>query len=167
MQNVLYAGLRNPERDQRIYNAALGKPIKEAAEYLELTPSTVRAAVSRIANLSTFSLMLVGGGKSLAVGPVAARSFLRGLQIRIGAGDKINDVDRIIKTLDGKQFKARETEYAMNTAFNDGAVFEDDYYRAKAFKNGNLHIEFKRADLLDGLNEQIALYYGNALGKEK
>jgi len=38
-------------------------------------------------------------------------------------------------------------------------VFEDSYYRAKAFRNGNLHLEFKRSDLLDKLNEQIADYY--------
>lgn len=104
-------------------------------------------------------------GRKVVMGWMIQPSFRRGLQIRIGAGDKINDIDRIIKTLDGKQFMAREAEYAMNTAFNDGAAFEDDYYRAKAFKNGNLHIEFKRQDLLDGLNEQIAEHYGNTLSK--
>lgn len=90
------------------------------------------------------------------VGP----SFKRGLQIKIGSGDKLNDIDRIIKTVDGKPFKPRELEYAMNVAFEKGEVYECDYYRAKGFKNGNLHLEFKRGDLLELMNEQIAIYYG-------
>lgn len=93
---------------------------------------------------------------SWMVGP----SFKRGLQIKIGSGDKLNDIDRIIKTVDGKQFKPRELEYAMNVAFERGEAYECDYYRAKGFKNGNLHIEFKRDDLLELMNEQIAIYYG-------
>jgi len=104
-------------------------------------------------------------GRKVVMGWMIQPSLWCGLQIRIGAGDKLNDIDRIVKTLDGKQFQPRETERAMNAAFSDGAVFEDSYYRAKAFKNGNLHLEFKRADLLDGLNEQIALHYGNALAR--
>lgn len=94
---------------------------------------------------------------SWMVGP----SFKRGLQIKIGSGDKLNDIDRIIKTVDGKQFKPRELEYAMNAAFERGEVYECEYYRAKAFKNGNLHLEFKRLDLLDGLNDQIAEHYAD------
>jgi hypothetical protein len=94
-------------------------------------------------------------------------SFRRGLQIRSGAGDRINDIDRVIKTLDGKTFAPRTLEYAINAALANKEVFEDDYYRAKGFKNGNLHLEFKRNDLLDSLNYQIAKHYGAALAKER
>lgn len=100
-------------------------------------------------------------GRKVIMGWMIGPSFQRGLQIRIGSGDKINDIDRIIRTLDGKQFKPREVEYAMNAAFTDGKIYECDYYRAKAFQNGNLHLEFKRADLLDGLNDQIAEHYAD------
>ncbi|WP_286974952.1 hypothetical protein [Pseudomonas sp.] len=62
MQNVLYAGLRNPERDQIIFNALADKPIKEVAELMSLAPSTVRAAARRISDLDTFNLKLTGGG---------------------------------------------------------------------------------------------------------
>ncbi len=51
----------------------------------------------------------------------------------------------------------------MNAAFTNTDPFEDDYCRARAFKNGNLHLEFKRPDLLDKLNEQIADHYANTL----
>lgn len=84
-----------------------------------------------------------------------------GLEIRSGDDlARLNDIDRVIKTLDGKTFIARELEAQMNAAFKQGLVFENEYYRAKAFRNGNLHLEFKRQDLLDLLNEQIAQYYG-------
>ena len=62
MPHVLYAGLRNPERDQNIFNALMGKSIAEVAEAMELQPSTVRAAQKRIADLDTFNLTLTGGG---------------------------------------------------------------------------------------------------------
>lgn len=105
-------------------------------------------------------------GRKVVMTWMVGPSFKRGLQIRHGgAGDKMNDIDRIIKTLDGKQFKPRDFEYALNAAFEKSEIFEDEYYRAKAFKNGNIHLEFKRADLLDGLNEQIAEHYGKALAK--
>ncbi|MEH6368520.1 MAG: hypothetical protein V7764_19805 [Pseudomonas marincola] len=77
MQNVLYAGLRNPERDQIIFNALADKPIKEVAELMSLAPSTVRAAARRISDLDTFNLKLTGGGCDIPIGAVAAKSFRR------------------------------------------------------------------------------------------
>jgi hypothetical protein len=94
---------------------------------------------------------------SWMVGP----SCRRGLSIRYGtSSDKLNDIDRVFQTLDGKKFDPRSLEAEMNIAFEQREVFENDYYRAKAFKKGTLHVEFKRPDLLDKLNEQIAEFYG-------
>ncbi len=99
-------------------------------------------------------------GRKVVMGWMVGPSFNRGLQIRIGSGSKLDDVDRVMQTLDGKPFQPRALEYAINAALEKGEVYECAGYRAKGFKNGNLHLEFKRADLLDGLNDQIALYYG-------
>lgn len=74
---------------------------------------------------------------------------------------KLNDLDRVFQTLDGKSYEPRSLEAEMNVAFAHCKVFENDYYRAKAFKNKNLHVEFKREDLLDKVNEQIAAYYAD------
>jgi hypothetical protein len=42
---------------------------------------------------------------------------------------------------------------AIREALNGGAVAgETEYFRWKAFQNGNMHLEFKRADLLERLN---------------
>jgi hypothetical protein len=38
--------------------------------------------------------------------------------------------------------------------------FEDEYYQGKSFKNGNLHLKFKRADLVERVNAIIAKHYG-------
>lgn len=87
------------------------------------------------------------------------------LQISTGsyrwAPDQLNDLDRVFHVLDGKLFQPHELSSAMDLAFKQGTVFENDYYRAKAFKNGNLHLEFKRPDLLDKVNEQIAEFYAD------
>jgi len=77
MQTTLYAGLRNPARDMEIFQATSGKTVAEVAADFSLSPSTVRAAVKRIEDLSVYNLQLVGGGKALVIGPVAAKSFRR------------------------------------------------------------------------------------------
>ncbi|MBX9756302.1 MAG: transposase family protein [Pseudomonadaceae bacterium] len=61
MQNVIYAGLRNPARDQQIFDTLKGMSVGEAAEHFGLAPSTVRAAAKRIADLAVFDLKLQGG----------------------------------------------------------------------------------------------------------
>ena len=104
-------------------------------------------------------------GRKVVIGWIVGPSFKRGLQIRIGTGDKLGDIDRVMQTLDGKPFTPRALEFAINAALEKGEPYECANYRAKGFKNGNLHLEFKRPELLDGLNEQIALHYGNALAR--
>lgn len=84
-----------------------------------------------------------------------------GLEIRHGqSSDRLNDIDRVFKTLDEKPFTPRSLEAEMNVALKQGEVFENEYYRAKGFRNGNMHLEFKRLDLLDKVNELIAEHYG-------
>ena len=99
-------------------------------------------------------------GRKVVMSYMVDSGFQKGLRIRISYGSEhLNDIDRVVKTLDGKEFKPRSLESDMNAAFTNTDPFEDDYYRARAFKNGNLHLEFKRLDLLEKLNEQIAEFY--------
>lgn len=107
-------------------------------------------------------------GSKVIMKSMVRLAYRRGLCVRDSmsncAADKLNDIDRVVKTLDGKPFQPRFLEAAMNAAFENCNVYEDEYFRAKGFKNGNLHFEFKRLDLLDKVNEQIADYYAyNAL----
>lgn len=77
MQAVIYAGLRNPGRDQLIVDALAGKTVVEVAEEFCCAPSTIRAAAKRIADLNVYELRLTGGGKDIPVGQIAAKSFRR------------------------------------------------------------------------------------------
>ena len=43
------------------------------------------------------------------------------------------------------------------------SIIEHEYYRLKWFKNGNAHIEFKRADLVATMNAILAKHYPGAL----
>lgn len=101
-------------------------------------------------------------GRKVIMSWMVGPSFKRGLQIRHGgSADRLNDLDRVFQTLDGRPFQARSLESAMNAAFEAGSIFESDYYRAKAFQNGNIHLEFKRLDLLEKVNEEIAEFYAD------
>lgn len=82
------------------------------------------------------------------------------------ASERINDIDRVFKTLDGQKHTPRGLEDAINNAWKEKGVtvYEDDYYRIKGFKNSNMHIQFKRADLLEKANRIISEFYnGQAL----
>jgi hypothetical protein len=91
--------------------------------------------------------------------------------VRHGHGsDLLNDIDRVFQTLDGKKHHPGALVNKMNEHFRDnlheGQPYEDELYRIKGFKNGNMHIEFKRQDLLDKANRIIHDYYkGQALAE--
>jgi hypothetical protein len=91
--------------------------------------------------------------------------FSRGLQIRSGwYADTINDVDRVLKSLDGKKHMPRTLENEMNNSFQHGDIYAGEYVTAKAYKNGNIHLTFNRNDLVDKINKIIAGKYGATVG---
>lgn len=103
-------------------------------------------------------------GRKLVMTYMVQSAFGSGLQLRYGgAVDKLNDIDRVIRTLGGMSFTAGALPVMVNQALKLGEVHECELYRAKGFKNGNLHFEFLRQDLLDLLNEEIAGHYENTL----
>src|SRR3546814_10973895 len=56
----------------------------------------------------------------------------------------------------------RISDWSSDVCSSDLA--ESEFFRAKAFKNGNLHIWFKRDDLVIEVNKLLAEYYGASLG---
>jgi hypothetical protein len=104
-------------------------------------------------------------GRKVVMSSMVGSSYKKGGHLRINYGtyasDKLNDLDRVFQTLDGKVFQPHTLRSAMDLAFEQNEIFESSYYRAKAFKNGNLHLEFKRLDLLDKVNEEIAEFYAD------
>jgi hypothetical protein len=80
--------------------------------------------------------------------------------------DELQDMDRIFHLLDGKpaperygglvgaiQSERKAMGYRQNGC-QGGA--ETDYFSVKWFKNGNLHVDFKRQDLVDKLNKVLS-----------
>jgi predicted RNA methylase len=86
--------------------------------------------------------------------------------------DSLVDVERAFFQLDGKP--APESRHGGILGLIDSqrrlgskrSAFEaeSDYFRAKVFGNGNIHLWFKRSDLVQRVNQLLADYYGAALG---
>jgi hypothetical protein len=85
--------------------------------------------------------------------------------------DTLRDIERTFFQLDGKELPER---YAGIVGAVDGELrgvygptafqVESDYFRFKAFKNGNAHVWFRRDDLLEKVNRLLAEHYGEVLG---
>lgn len=90
--------------------------------------------------------------------------FMGGLCVKSEAYGKINDLDRVIRTLDGKKFKEGDLISQLGRSWQESDVHDCQYYRAKAHINGNLHLEFKREDITERANQIIEEWYGATLG---
>lgn len=84
--------------------------------------------------------------------------------------DKINDLERAFFVLDGRNVPdwrdAAGTQIHENACQFGGtkpAQFKFDYFTAKTFKNGNVHIVFTQPGLVDQLNKIIAVAYPGCL----
>ena len=88
----------------------------------------------------------------------------QGLVINYHHNSRLDDIDRVFKTLDGKKFESYELIAALGKSWQEDGVHECDMYKARAYINGNMHLEFRRADLLEKANAIIADWYGATLG---
>lgn len=65
-------------------------------------------------------------------------------------------MENVFSALDGKGQVSKVHYSALQNAINASAPScrgETDYFRFRVFKNGNMHLEFKRLDLLDRFNK--------------
>ncbi len=75
--------------------------------------------------------------------------------------DEITDFERALLILDGKKFIKPELAYQLKETLKSGDMtFENEYFKLRAYKNGNGHITMKRLDLVDKINEIIAEWHG-------
>lgn len=90
-----------------------------------------------------------------------------------GKRDTLRDVERAFHELDGKRMP--EAYAGIVGAIDDARrelsygphAYEafSPYFRAKIFKNGNLHLYFRRDDLVVEVNKVLAEYYGEVLAE--
>jgi len=72
---VIYAGLRNGQRDQAIHDALQCKHVAQVAKEFRLSPNTIRRAAKRIEKVAVFELSLLGGvSRWLSGGSLLTRS---------------------------------------------------------------------------------------------
>ena len=88
----------------------------------------------------------------------------QGLVINYHHNSRLDDIDRVFKTLDGKKFESYELIAELGKSWQEEGAHECDMYKARAYINGNMHLEFKRDDLLEKANGIIADWYGATLG---
>jgi hypothetical protein len=83
--------------------------------------------------------------------------------VKYHAEEQLTAIDKVFYALDGNGipggYKSSLVDAINLTSIKDG-IGETEYFRFWCYQNGNLHIEFKRHDLVDKLN-QIA---GNGIG---
>lgn len=80
--------------------------------------------------------------------------------------EAITDLDRIFHILDGKEPKdhlADASALIAQADRNGDQTLETEYFRFKWFKNGNIHIELRRPDLVTDANKLIAEHFGQVL----
>lgn len=83
----------------------------------------------------------------------------------------ITDVERIFMVLDSRNEMPGQTVQALRELGHGRyAPFADtvdtNYFHAKVYKNGNVHLWFTRKDLLDRVNQELAAWYGDTLGDD-
>lgn len=72
------------------------------------------------------------------------------------ARDQLRALDNVFHSMDGKgmskEWGGPLAQAIGEVKHSDEPRAETEYFRVKMYKNGNLHIEFKRMDLVDQLN---------------
>lgn len=85
-----------------------------------------------------------------------------------GYSATVADIERVFAILDGKNPNPGALERAIEVARRGSrgarqSEVETEYFKARAFKNGNLHLWFARDDLVTKANLVLADYYGAAV----
>lgn len=82
--------------------------------------------------------------------------------------DQLDDLERILSLLAGRSIP--EARNSLATRIGEKlsmdrrqAGYEDELFEIRWFKNGNLHVRFKRQDLVQKMNRILAKHYPDAL----
>lgn len=86
--------------------------------------------------------------------------------------DSLIDIERVFYILDGSAVP--EHWYGIVSAINEEhgghslhgprqSEIESEFFKVRIYKNGNCHIWFRRADLVEKVNKVLAEYYGEVL----
>lgn len=90
-----------------------------------------------------------GIGKKVILEWYFERKYSGGLEIRYQKREEINAIQEIFSLLEGKGIPADgEKLYHKLSGAERADAYNDEYFRIKGYNNGNMHLEFKRMDLV-------------------
>ncbi|RAT18720.1 restriction endonuclease subunit M [Lonsdalea populi] len=84
--------------------------------------------------------------------------------------DQLADLERMLFLLDGKPIPDNRGDIITRlidhvSLQNASHIYEDDYFSIRYFQKGTGHITFKRADLVDKMNDIVAKHYPGMLAQ--
>ncbi len=81
--------------------------------------------------------------------------------------DTLSDLDRVMHVLDKKPEPDHRSGLVSQLnrfmSRDNSTPFENGYYKIRWFRNQNIHVHFKRPDLIDQLNQIVAEHYPSTL----
>jgi Domain of unknown function (DUF4942) len=97
-------------------------------------------------------------GKKVILGWMVEHQWTGGkFRVRYGSRDRVNAVDKAFHLLDGKGIPdGYDLPLATAIETCEGGQGETGYFKFKCYGNQNLHLEFKRPDLVRELNVRCA-----------
>lgn len=85
-------------------------------------------------------------------------------------GDTFRDIERTFTIMDGRDPRHAQSNFLWHIG-NERRGFRpsqsehhNDYFKVVIYKNGNAHLWFKRDDLVELVNKELAAYYGEVIG---
>ncbi len=118
-------------------------------------------------------------GKKVVLCYVARPCYSGGLQVDYDRRPQVDALGNALSMLDGKGVRKtqrdKEEDYKTTGSYTDawdrdwrqGLPYEDDYLIAKPFSNRNVHITFKRLDLIEKINQAGAEAALKEAGRQK
>lgn len=162
------------------FEEQLGKTVPEASEdnisatmmqMVAAAPDTFKRGV-----VNAFRYLAEGykSNDAFKIGKRGVRSYavsyctyMKGFTLSYRVKDELLDVDRVMHLLDRKTNPTYPGELvsAIQSAMakKESMIAETTYFTAKWFKNGNIHLIWKRPDLMKQVNRIIAEHFGENL----
>lgn len=110
-------------------------------------------------------------GKRIVMRCLYSAADKYGQSVNHHASDKLDDLVRVFRVLDGKP--EPDHRHAMYMHLSNALMkrplertIDLEYFELRWFKNGNGHLTFKRPELVEKINKIISRNYPNALASE-
>ena len=90
------------------------------------------------------------------------------------SADRFRDIERTFIILDGLDPRSARSDFLHSISKErdelklgyrpEQSEHENKYFKLRIYKNGNAHLWFTRDDLVEKVNKELALYYGEVIG---